>query len=542
YSTINAQALLATHTETASSVISPALEMGDLVVSRTKADFQNHVVTNSVASKLWYSRPAGTLGQALSGYFEVQNSGWRYMTSPVLYMPPFTPVTFLNRSTDKASTEWMFLQTKTSAIPYNSYQVTPSNDFVLTAGAGRALYYIPAITRGEERFFFGDEAPKVSTYATVFMTDTLCDMGFEEIAADIEIHQGTSQSYYVGRVTDRIDFNQDGKKETVYMDGFHMFYPKPVAPLAVNRIVIPITSYSGEFFTGFEGVTLTLYKVKTTPSGYQSFGDVIYTTELTDDNFAQAPGVLIIGRQAHLVAYLTDDEKGFLTLDEPFALELKGFQREGVELGTRLVLRMAAAQNSPEALPYLYRDYVNKQGEYVGSTTYSGNNGGVPISFYGAYDVMLVDAKANAINVESNGTTCTSNATVYTTRDWKHYTLDELPEWVKSVNATTGDYGVHTLAVECEPLPAGAATRSCTVHLKSFAGNLSNDVITITQEGGTSLTGDVNGDGTVDIADVNAVIDIVLGLQGSTAAADVNGDGTVDVADINQIINIILGL
>lgn len=54
--------------------------------------------------------------------------------------------------------------------------------------------------------------------------------------------------------------------------------------------------------------------------------------------------------------------------------------------------------------------------------------------------------------------------------------------------------------------------------------------------------GDLNGDGVVDIADVNAVIDMILGLQSSSDVADVNGDGAVDVADMNAIINIILGL
>ncbi|MBQ0070121.1 MAG: leucine-rich repeat protein, partial [Bacteroidales bacterium] len=54
--------------------------------------------------------------------------------------------------------------------------------------------------------------------------------------------------------------------------------------------------------------------------------------------------------------------------------------------------------------------------------------------------------------------------------------------------------------------------------------------------------GDVNGDGEVDIADVNSVIDIILGLQSKKAAADLNGDGVVDVADMNTIIDIILGL
>ena len=51
--------------------------------------------------------------------------------------------------------------------------------------------------------------------------------------------------------------------------------------------------------------------------------------------------------------------------------------------------------------------------------------------------------------------------------------------------------------------------------------------------------GDVNNDGEVTIADVNAVIDVILG-HGANGNADVNGDNEVTIADVNVIIDIIL--
>ena len=57
------------------------------------------------------------------------------------------------------------------------------------------------------------------------------------------------------------------------------------------------------------------------------------------------------------------------------------------------------------------------------------------------------------------------------------------------------------------------------------------------------LKGDVNGDGKVDIEDVNAAINIILDLKQPTdytGNADLNGDGKVDIEDVNAIINIIL--
>ena len=56
-----------------------------------------------------------------------------------------------------------------------------------------------------------------------------------------------------------------------------------------------------------------------------------------------------------------------------------------------------------------------------------------------------------------------------------------------------------------------------------------------------TVTGDVTGDGQVDIADVNAVINMMLGKAETTAAGDVAGDGNIDIADVNAVINIMLG-
>ena len=55
--------------------------------------------------------------------------------------------------------------------------------------------------------------------------------------------------------------------------------------------------------------------------------------------------------------------------------------------------------------------------------------------------------------------------------------------------------------------------------------------------------GDVNGDGAVNIADVTALIDYLLGSGGSinVDAADVNGDEAVNIADVTALIDKLLG-
>lgn len=58
------------------------------------------------------------------------------------------------------------------------------------------------------------------------------------------------------------------------------------------------------------------------------------------------------------------------------------------------------------------------------------------------------------------------------------------------------------------------------------------------------IPGDVNGDGVVDIADLNAVINYMLGKVIGTfifEAGDLNHNGVIDIADVNAVINLILG-
>lgn len=58
------------------------------------------------------------------------------------------------------------------------------------------------------------------------------------------------------------------------------------------------------------------------------------------------------------------------------------------------------------------------------------------------------------------------------------------------------------------------------------------------------LLGDLNGDGTISIADVTALVNIILGKEADNVnydVADVNGDGTISIADVTALVNIILG-
>ena len=58
-----------------------------------------------------------------------------------------------------------------------------------------------------------------------------------------------------------------------------------------------------------------------------------------------------------------------------------------------------------------------------------------------------------------------------------------------------------------------------------------------------AVKGDINGDGKVNVSDVTALINMILGVTTmNQSRADVNGDGKVNVSDVTALINIILSV
>ena len=68
--------------------------------------------------------------------------------------------------------------------------------------------------------------------------------------------------------------------------------------------------------------------------------------------------------------------------------------------------------------------------------------------------------------------------------------------------------------------------------------------IRLVRDGAASfVTGDANGDGVVDVADVLAIVNYILQQPAddfNRDAADVNGDNVIDVSDVVEVVNIIL--
>lgn len=114
--------------------------------------------------------------------------------------------------------------------------------------------------------------------------------------------------------------------------------------------------------------------------------------------------------------------------------------------------------------------------------------------------------------------------------------LQRIIEGITDLNYTVTDlkgYGTFRYWVEA-------------VYSNDSHSELSNiETVTLRDAVVPSLLGDVNNDGVVDIADVNIVINIMLGKDSADnydgRAYITQGDTNVDIADVNSVINLMLG-
>ena len=80
-----------------------------------------------------------------------------------------------------------------------------------------------------------------------------------------------------------------------------------------------------------------------------------------------------------------------------------------------------------------------------------------------------------------------------------------------------------------------------TTGSKTSAVYLDDFTLYYTGKRAGSATGDINGDGVVNVTDVTALINVILGSASYDASlCDINGDGTINVTDVTALLNLIL--
>ena len=173
--------------------------------------------------------------------------------------------------------------------------------------------------------------------------------------------------------------------------------------------------------------------------------------------------------------------------------------------------------------PYLTFNYNDEDGEYTFP-----NEGGLMEKHFGNYTTRSIEFWS--------WTPSADDAWYISCND------EEVPDWL-SIELTdqmqNGEFtGLVNAEVVAEPLPAGVSYREAIVRFE-FPGAYIDYKFMQGQGGPVPVPGDVNQDGEVTIADVNALIDMILSGE-LEMIGDVNGDGEVTIADVNAVIDIIL--
>ena len=96
-----------------------------------------------------------------------------------------------------------------------------------------------------------------------------------------------------------------------------------------------------------------------------------------------------------------------------------------------------------------------------------------------------------------------------------------------------------TLAMPAQP--SGTYDVKCFVSLYTSNTVTTLELIPVEVKSTSALKGDIDGDGKVNVTDVTALINGILGQNPvDTAIGDLNADGKVNVTDVTALINIIL--
>lgn len=268
-----------------------------------------------------------------------------------------------------------------------------------------------------------------------------------------------------------------------------------ITPTIDDAIIICVDGYNDE---GMENL--------------KDFTAMVCADDLSDEGY---------GELAYIKYGLTDDEGNF-TGDYVWA-GLNNFFSSGAMM-TGLSIFITAEH------PFLTFNYNIEDGEY----TFPDEGGLMEKVLYEDEDETLVTRSIEFFS--------------YTPSVDEGWTLtcdgDDVPDWLSIElidGEENGEFDNSVLAeVTAEPLPEGVTYREAVVRF-GFPGAY----LDYTFKQGTPSDykkGDVNGDGDVNIGDINALISIILGGEDNTEGrSDVNGDTDVNIGDINAVIAIILG-
>ena len=265
--------------------------------------------------------------------------------------------------------------------------------------------------------------------------------------------------------------------------GVQQILEKPVAPLWVEDVFLPIISKSSKPLPNGTELTMLITNVET---------DVHFSSAIVS-----LPGFLI---------------------DKEFAVIVRGFDQPGVDMGL-----------SGAGIPY-YNKVLSpalcliktKDGKNKAANIYADNNIALSVTFSAKFDYAngYVDAGIETsynyglVLMNNEGTegqtTCTQglvfpgavaqlNGMWYDDNKKEEYTLSGIDSWIKSYTIdeeSYREYGLTVIKFTCDPLPSNVAGRKCDILIHG-KGVVSDKPITVVQGDVTAAINNVHSSNTI---------------------------------------------
>ena len=368
---------------------------------------------------------------------------------------------------------------KSVAVDYGTFKVDPETGGTLTANVYRLKQDPPQYVNGENVVLMPEDMELLTS--TTIQVDTTSEKASWLIFPMMATDEGLT-----------------------FESSYHIDFP----------ILVEITGYNAEPVIDEEAGALTY-----ADNGILDFSGLVTSDDVTDEGF---------GETAYIKRYVW---YGRDTDNNPYLLDNPHYEYEGLNnFFTSGEMKAGFAIHLEVEYPFMVYNYTAENGEY----TFPAEGGSYTKTFGEGSEAVTLDA-ISIFSWNPSG-------------DWTILTTDgeDVPEWLTiepedsydENDEFTGEVNVTAVA---EPLPEGVTGRECTVSFSYTGAELTYHFI----QGEISdiIKGDVNGDGAVNVSDVTALVNMILGVQEKDEArADVDGNGVINVSDVTALVNIILGV
>ena len=498
--------------------------------------------------------------EAAATYYHVgsSSSGYGYIANLAI-LPPYVDFPFLNLTTDMADTwAWRMAQQEYNrdTEEYDDVEVytTESRDFaVSTLPETYAPAQLTASLSGVTGEAFAWGLPyeyNGNVYdAHVYGGELTSSMIFSDDTEATLTRANTKDFgyYYSG------SYLTPGRSERDYGIGTLISYQgKPAAPLYIEGIHFGV--YQLEANEDFN-LKCKIQQMTFDENGYVVLGDVLAESEITYDDLGNIEDGSLDWRH-----FYVEDEWGmtqeidYLFVEDEFAVVIEGWDNGTFECYS--LIDNCTFGN-------VANTYFIKSGDEEGGILhYVGNYQHLDLGIYGGWGYLHAESPTDLLFGKDGGTSSIHIDPMFYSTDEETeeptYSLflesitvdgeevEEIPEWV-TIEIANEDYskdedgyfinGIdYDMVVTTTALPEDVEKRTAQFVFVQTGAKLT---VTVTQTSDEVIviTGDLNGDQKVDIADAVTVLDIMATGE-YNADADLNGDQKVDIADFVTILDI----